>query len=182
MLQFPQVIIPLLPDVYERKFHTKKNKLHWFLQIPSNILICSELWNAHWQAMFIKMNNLYFHEHNTLQALNPLLKELPLGKDCIIFFYIQVWYFAIELSELSCSSSSFFLEARENWKQNRCQIFVRILPLAPSVCCCFIIRVINVSNSPCLATKFSMKIVMRVFRSCFLDSRISLESLIQIWC
>ena len=80
-----------------------------------------------------------------------------------------------------------FLEARENWKPNRCQVFTRmalarISPLAPSLCCWFIIRVINVSNSSCLAIKFSIKIVMSVFRSCFLDSRMSLESLIQILC
>ena len=57
-----------------------------------------------------------------LQVFNPLLEELPLGKDRIIFFYIQTCYFAAGLSELSYPVL-FFLAATENWKPKRCQIF-----------------------------------------------------------
>ena len=126
------------------------------------------------------MNN-YFHEHIGHLAL---LEELPLGKDCTILFYIQTCYFATVLPELSYSYY-YFSRSQNKCKPNRCNVFTRmalarISPLTPSLCCWFIIRVINVTNSPCLATKFSIKIVMRVFRSCFLDSRMSLESLIQI--
>ena len=49
-----------------------------------------------------------------LQVLNPLIEELLLGKEFIIFGYIKICYLATGLSELSCSYYYFFLEAREN--------------------------------------------------------------------
>ena len=51
--------------------------------------------------------------YDIFQVFNQLLDELLLGKDCIIFFYIQTCYFATGLSELSYSVL-FLLEAREN--------------------------------------------------------------------
>ena len=93
-----------------------------------------------------------FRENNDIgQVLNPLLEELLLGNECIIFFYIQTCYLATSLSELLCLVMLllFFLEARKNWKTDIVAKFCKNLsPLAASHCCCycFIIRVINVSN------------------------------------
>ena len=91
---------------------------------------------------------LFVRIYHIRQVLNPLLEELLLGNECIIFFYIQTCYLATSLSEL-LSSCYFF------WKPERTGKLISLLsfcknlsPLAASHCCCycFIIRVINVSN------------------------------------
>ena len=77
-----------------------------FFQIPVLVVFIT----YHQFLLFVRI-----YQYDIGQVLNPLLEELLLGNECIIFFYIQTCYLATSLSELLCSCY-FFLEARKNWK------------------------------------------------------------------
>ena len=114
VLQFAQLIIPLLHDIYKRKFHKNQAPI-----ISSDIfkysplLYCEMLIDKQcssrdrYQQCLLTNKQLLFsldiNIQDILQVFNPLLEEILLAKDCIICFYIQTCYFATGLSELSYS-------------------------------------------------------------------------------